>query len=213
MSDAVKLHFQRDRDLLFDFLGGVSRPLGDDLRVGVGHVRICLDRQGVERKHAPAEKHQRRAQNHQAVAQRKINQGPNHFFSATSVENSKAFETTSSPGFTPSRISSIPSGARPSACTTILRKRLSPSLRNTQSLSCRRMIAVDGTMTRSVSLRERKVATAYMPGRREPSALPSTMRTFAERVLGSSTREMSATLPLNARSGKAFRRISAASPR
>ena len=39
------------------------------------------------------------------------------------------------------------------------------------------------------------------------------MRTLAERVLGSSTREMSATLPLNTRSGKAFSRISAESPR
>ncbi len=38
------------------------------------------------------------------------------------------------------------------------------------------------------------------------------MRTFALRVLGSSTREISATLPLNLRSGKAFNRISAASP-
>ncbi len=46
-----------------------------------------------------------------------------------------------------------------------------PSLRKTQSLSCRRMMAVEGTTTRSVSLRERKVATANMPGRSEPSEI------------------------------------------
>src|ERR1700676_632164 len=213
MVDTVEFHLQRNGDLLFNFLGGMPRPLRDDLGIGVGHIRIGFDGQSVKREDAPDEKHQRSAQNHKAVAQGKVDQGADHFFSATSVENSRALVTSSSPGLTPSRISCMPSGARPSACTAILRKVLAPSLRKTQSLSWRRMIAVAGTMTRCVSLRERKVATAYMPGRSKPSGLPSTMRTFAERVLGSSTRDMSATVPLNTRSGKAFRRISAESPK
>ena len=53
-------------------------PLSDDLRVGVGHIRIRLDRQGMEGKDAPGEKHQRSAQNHQAVAQGKIDQTADH---------------------------------------------------------------------------------------------------------------------------------------
>src|ERR1017187_1909866 len=211
---AVQFHLQRYRNLLLHLFRRMSRPLGDHLRVRVGHVGIRFDRQVMERNDAPHEQHQRPAQNHQAVAQRKIDHHADHsFFSATSLENSRALVTSSSPGFTPSRISCMPSGARPSACTTTLRKRLSLSLRKTQSLSCRRMMAVAGTTTRFVSLRERKVATAYMPGRSEPSALPSTMRTLALRVLGSSTREISAIFPLKTRSGKAFRRISEESPR
>src|SRR5579864_5388987 len=155
MGDAVEFDFERDGDLLLYFFGCVSGPLRDDLRVGVGDVGIGFDGQSMERNDAPDEEHKRRAENHQAVAQRKINERTDHsFFSATSVENSSAFVTSSSPGFTPSRISCMPSGASPSACTATLRKRLSPSLRKTQSLSCRRMIAVEGTTTRSVCLRE-----------------------------------------------------------
>src|ERR1035438_4930967 len=72
-----------------------------------------------------------------------------------------------------------------------------------------------GVVEHDANLRRTRVGIehAVFPCTSAPSALSSTMRTFAERVLGSSTREISATLPLKARSGKAFRRISAASPR
>ena len=43
VGDAVQLNFERHRDLLLDFLGRVSRPLGDDLRIGVGDVGIGLN--------------------------------------------------------------------------------------------------------------------------------------------------------------------------
>ena len=48
VSNAVEFYFQRDGNLLLDFLGGMSWPLGDDLCVGVGNVRISLDGQSVE---------------------------------------------------------------------------------------------------------------------------------------------------------------------
>src|SRR5258708_14630722 len=187
----------------------MSRPLRDHLRIRIGHIGISFDRQIVKRDNSPHEQHQRSAQNHPAVAQREIDHVADHyFFSATSVENSSPFLTTTSPGFTPSRISCIPSGASPSACTNILRKRLSPSSRNTQSLSCSRIIAVDGTTTRPVNLPDLHLPTANIPWRSAPSLFPSTMRTFADRVFGSSTRAISATLPWNTRSGNAFSSIS-----
>ena len=118
MGDAVQFDFEGDGDLLLDFFGGVSGPLGDDLGVGVGDVGIGLDGQSMEGKDAPDEEHERRAQNHEAVAQGEVDQRTDHsFFSATSVENSRALVTSSSPGFTPSRICCMPSGARPSAWT------------------------------------------------------------------------------------------------
>src|SRR5580704_17300552 len=213
---AVQFHFQRHRNLLLHLFRCMPRPLRDDLRVGVGHVGIGFNRQVMERNDPPYEQHQRSAQNHQAVAQREIDHDADHlgyFFSAASLENSRALATTSSPGFTPSRLSCIPSGASPSACTTSRRNLFGPSLRNTQSLSCRRMIAVAGTITRSVIFRDRNFATANIPGRSSPSGFASTILTLAERVTGSSTREMSATLPRNTRSPKAFSRISAESPK
>src|ERR1700722_9130197 len=218
MRNAIQFDFQRNCDLLLDLFGRVSRPLRDDLRVGVGNVGIRLNREIVKRDDAPHEQHQRTTQHHQAVSQSKIDHGADHycfdsaFFSATSVENSSALATTSSPGFTPSRISCMPSGASPSACTATLRKRLSASLRKTQSLSCKRMIAVAGTTVRACSFLERKLATANIPGRSAPSELPNTMRTFADLVFGSSTRAISATLPWNTRLENAFRRMSAESP-
>ena len=39
MRHAIQLNFERDCDLLFHFLGRVSRPLGDDLGVGVRDIR------------------------------------------------------------------------------------------------------------------------------------------------------------------------------
>src|ERR1017187_6894451 len=211
---AVQFHLQRYRNLLLHLFRRMSRPLGDHLRVRVGHVGIRFDRQVMERNDAPHEQHQRSAQNHQAVAQRKIDHHADHsFFSATSLENSSAFVTTSSPGFTPSRISCMPSGASPSACTPTRRNLLFPSLRNTQSLSCKRMMAGAGTTIRTVFLRDSNFATANIPGRSAPSLFASTILTFAERVAGSSTRETSATVPRNTRSPNALSWMFAESPR
>src|SRR6202022_4745507 len=69
-----------------------------------------------------------------------------------------------------------------------------PSFRNSQSLSCSRMTAVLGTTRRGCSF-ERKVATAYIFGRKDPSGLGNTIRTFADRMFGSRTREMLFTFP------------------
>jgi hypothetical protein len=63
MGDAIQFHLERNRDLLFDLFGSVTRPLRDDLRVGVGDVGICFDGQGMERDDAPDEEDERASQN------------------------------------------------------------------------------------------------------------------------------------------------------
>ena len=65
--NAVHRDFQRNRDLLLDLLGGDAGPLGDDLDVVVGHVRIGFHRQAVERNDAPAEQQDGDGQHQQAV--------------------------------------------------------------------------------------------------------------------------------------------------
>src|SRR6202171_5404335 len=208
----VQGHFERDGDLLFALFGSVAGPLCDDLRVSVGDVGIGLDGQIAKRDDAPDEQHQRHAEYQDPVAQREIDEQTNHLpCSEAAAENASALATSSSPTFAPCRICCTPSD-RPPVCTSRRRKELAVSLRKIQSLSCKRMMAVAGTTRCGFCLRERKVATANMPGRKAPSRLARTMRTLAARVLGSSTRETSLTPPLNTRSGKAFRRTSAGSP-
>ena len=53
--ESVHLHFDGNGDLLLDFLGGASRPLGDDLYVIVGDVGIGFDGQVVKGNGAPHE--------------------------------------------------------------------------------------------------------------------------------------------------------------
>ena len=74
MSHAVQFYFERNRDLLFDFFGGVAGPLRDDLRVGVGNVGVGFDRQIVKRNDAPDEKHSARLSTRMRIAQGKIDQ-------------------------------------------------------------------------------------------------------------------------------------------
>src|ERR1700676_5008638 len=212
LRNPVQGDFERNRDLLFDFFGGVAGPLRDDLRVGVGDVGIGLDGQIAKRDDAPDEQHPRHAECQDAGAQREIDEQTNCLpcFEAA-AENASALAPSSSPTFAPWRICCRPSD-RPAVCTSRRRKEMAVSLRKIQSLSCSRMMAVAGTTRCGFCLRERKVTTANMPGRKTPSRLASTMRTLAARVLGSRTRETSLMLPLNTRSGKAFRRISAGSP-
>src|SRR6202165_4401883 len=204
--------FERDGDLLFDLFGSVARPLRDDLRISVGDIGIRFYGQIAKRDDAPDEQHQRHAEYQDAIAQREIDEQTNHLpCSEAAAENASASATSSSPTFAPWRICCRPSD-RPAVCTSRRRNELAVSLRKIQSLSCSRMMAVAGTTRCGFCLRERKVATEYIPGRKAPSRLASTMRTLAARVLGSRTRETSLTLPLNTRSGKAFRRTSAGSP-
>src|ERR1700757_753875 len=126
MGDAVEFDFKGNSNLLLDFFGGMSGPLRDDLGVRIGHIGIRFDGQIVKRDDAPDEEDQRAAEYEQGIREGEINGLPDHAycparFSATSVENSRALVTSSSPGFTPERISCMPSGARPSALMTILR--------------------------------------------------------------------------------------------
>jgi hypothetical protein len=67
MSDAVQLHFERDSDLLFNLLRGVSWPLCDDLRVCIGNIWIGLNRKGVERDDAPHKQDKRSSQDEQRI--------------------------------------------------------------------------------------------------------------------------------------------------
>ena len=62
MSDTVQDHFERNRNLLLDFLCRMARPLGNDLRIGVGDVGVGLDGQIVEGNDAPDEEHERPTQ-------------------------------------------------------------------------------------------------------------------------------------------------------
>ncbi len=75
---AVQLPLKRDRDLLLDFLGGKPGRLGDDLRRGVGHIEVRLDRKlrpavaAIDRgKYAD---HRR----NQALAKREVDQPVSH---------------------------------------------------------------------------------------------------------------------------------------
>ena len=43
--DATHLAFDRQRDVTFDFLGGLARYLGDHLNLDILHVREGLNRQ------------------------------------------------------------------------------------------------------------------------------------------------------------------------
>ena len=71
VGDAVQFYFERNCDLLFDFFGGVSRPLSDDLRVSIGHVGIGFDGQSVKRDDAPDEEDERTSRTRRGFARAK----------------------------------------------------------------------------------------------------------------------------------------------
>src|SRR5689334_18041630 len=111
---AIQLDFERDCYLLFHFLCRVSRPLGDDLRVGVGNVWVGFNGQIVEGNDSPDKKHHRHTQNQNAVAQSKVDQVADHLpCSATLDENASALAISSSPAFTPTCICCVPSALVP----------------------------------------------------------------------------------------------------
>ncbi len=78
MGDAVQFYFERNGDLLLDFFGGVTGPLRDDLRVGVGDVGIGFDGQSVERNDAPDKEHERSAEDEQGIRESEIDGLANH---------------------------------------------------------------------------------------------------------------------------------------
>src|SRR5258707_10584605 len=122
VSDAIQDHFERNRNLLLDFLRSMARPLRNDLRVCVRNVRVGLDGKIVKRDDSPNKEDKRNAQHQNAIAQSKIDQVTDHLpCSATAEENSKAFPTIESPALSPSRIGCIPSTAPPSVCTSTRR--------------------------------------------------------------------------------------------
>src|SRR6516162_5297046 len=100
MGNSVHLDLDGDGDLLLDFLGRPSRPLRDHLHPRVRHVGIRLDRQVVERDHAPNEEKQSRTEHNEAVVQSEIEECANHCCSAV-FWNSSAFATTCWPGEIP----------------------------------------------------------------------------------------------------------------
>ena len=73
------LNFDRNRDLLFHFFGGASRPLRNDRHVVVGDIGIGFHRQIVKRDGSPAEQQDGNGQHYKLVVQRKVYESANHF--------------------------------------------------------------------------------------------------------------------------------------
>src|SRR5260370_30389120 len=109
----------------------MARPLGNDLRIGIGNIRVGLNRQVTERNDSPDKEHDCHTQHQDAVAQGKVDEIPNHLpCSATAEENSSALATISSPPLTPSWIGCMPSAIPPNVRTSTRCKRCGPSFRN-----------------------------------------------------------------------------------
>src|SRR5271154_3910166 len=107
--NAGHLDFDWDCDLLLDLFRRSPGPLGDDLDVVVGDVRICLYGKIVERDDSPCEEQDREAQHQPAIVQRKIDEALNHLsgliYCSAEFCSSRAFDTTCWPGFSPELIS------------------------------------------------------------------------------------------------------------
>src|SRR5262249_42458655 len=100
----------RDGDLLLDLLGGAAGPLRDDVDVGVGDIGVGFDGELVKRDRAPDQDHESQRHDEDAVVQREIDQGANHYCSVA-VANWSALETILSPGLSPPNTSWYPSPA------------------------------------------------------------------------------------------------------
>src|SRR6185437_12443043 len=90
---AIHGHFDRDRDLLLDLLGGDAGPLRDDFDVVVGDVGIGLYRKVVERQDAPGEEQNAHRYYQDPVLKREIDQLPDHCAS-TVPSNATTSRTT-----------------------------------------------------------------------------------------------------------------------
>src|ERR1035438_9959271 len=110
--DAVHLDFDRNRDLLLDLFRRSPWPLRNHLHPGIGHVRVGLDRQVVERNDAPNKQQNRHAQHNKAVIQCEVDDGANHYCCCSAeFWNSSALATTCWPGVSPETISCIAPGS------------------------------------------------------------------------------------------------------
>src|SRR5271156_3211543 len=79
MRNSVHLNFNGDGDLLFDFFGGATGPLGDDLDVVVRHVRIGFDGEVVERNGAPNQQQSGEPQNDELIVESVDYESANHW--------------------------------------------------------------------------------------------------------------------------------------
>src|SRR5271166_4642775 len=78
MGDAVHLRLDRNRDLLLYFFGGSSGPLGDDVDVSIGNIRVRFNRERVKRVSAPEKESDTHRQNQEPVPQGEIDNALNH---------------------------------------------------------------------------------------------------------------------------------------
>src|SRR5260370_9595646 len=104
--DSWHLNLSRNCHLLFDMFRGVSRPLGDDVDIVVGDIRIRLNREVVERDRSPGKEQKGNCQNNEAVAQREVDEFADHC--PSNVDSSwRTLETSCWPGVMPESISCL----------------------------------------------------------------------------------------------------------
>src|SRR6266852_4199290 len=87
--DAVHRDFQRDTDLLFDLFCGDSGPLGDDVDVVVGNVRIGFHGKLVKRDRSPPKQKKGRREDQKSVVQGKIYKPANHLLLHSVLEHQR----------------------------------------------------------------------------------------------------------------------------
>src|SRR5580704_16202816 len=102
--DAGHLNFSRNRYLLFDVFCRMPRPLGNDVYVVVGDIRICFDWKVVKRNNAPREEQKSSTEYEKSIVQCKVDDPSNHCPSRV-ASSWRTFETTCCPGTMPERIS------------------------------------------------------------------------------------------------------------
>src|ERR1700751_2430140 len=78
VGDAVHHVFERDSDLLLDLFGGNAGPLGNDVYVVVGDVRIRFDGKLMKGNRSPDKQQKRRSHDQEAVLERKIDKLSKH---------------------------------------------------------------------------------------------------------------------------------------
>ena len=94
---SVHLDFDGDRDLLLNFFGGAAGPLGDDLDVIVGDVRIGFDRQVVKGDRAPDQQQQRQSDHHETAVEREIDEAFHGWPAVVGICNSIAPRCSAEP--------------------------------------------------------------------------------------------------------------------
>ena len=119
LRDAAHFHFDRNRDEPLDFFGGVARPLGDDLHVRRGEVRISVDRQIPKSEYPPNHEGERRQHHQEALFEGEVHEPGDHerfmpyWLPLPNCRKTLPSETTRSPSLHPPRISSWSSSCAP----------------------------------------------------------------------------------------------------